>query len=260
MRVDAVLGKTRGLITVLLSVTLIMVITTVAPAYQDYVFTYSDLAYSTPETTFGDGDVVYVKVTDNKTTGGTKTISVTNEQEGNKIDVGVTEGATTYVYLGSFTIQSGADEALKLHMEHGQTALIEANLDGDQYPGTARITAEYDVITDVIWTYSNSSYTLEETEFGDGDRVYVKITDTQTKGGTKAITVKNNSMGNTISFNVSDGDSDTFYVGSFVVYSGANDDANDKLALFYNQSATITADLAGDLTSGTKIISADYME
>lgn len=113
-------------------------------------------------------------------------------------------------------------------------------------------------LTDVIWTYSDSARTLEATGFGDGDTVYLKITDSVTKGGTKAITVANNQIGNTISVNVTDSDQDSMYTGEFVVYSGANDDANDKLALFYGQSATITADLAGDLTSGTKTITADY--
>ncbi len=122
------------------------------------------------------------------------------------------------------------------------------------------ITADYGIaaLTDKIWTYSNSARTLEASAFGDGDTVYVKVTDTTTTSGTKAISVANDSIGNTISVNVTDSNSDSFYLGSFIVYSGANDDANDKLALFYGQSATITADLAGDLTSGTATISADY--
>jgi len=122
------------------------------------------------------------------------------------------------------------------------------------------ITAHYGItqLTDVIWTYSDSSRTLEASAFGDGDTVYVKVTDTQTTGGTKAISVANNSIGNTISVNVTDTNSDSLYLGSFIVYSGANDDANDKLALFYGQSATITANLAGDANSGTTTISADY--
>ena len=56
MRVDVVSGKARKLIIVLLSLTLIMGITTVAAAYQDMIFTYSDAAYTQPETTFGDGE------------------------------------------------------------------------------------------------------------------------------------------------------------------------------------------------------------
>ena len=113
-------------------------------------------------------------------------------------------------------------------------------------------------LTDVIWTYSDSSRTVEATEFGDGDTVYLKVTDTKTKGGTKAITVQNTTVGNTISVNVTDSNSDSFYLGSFIVYSGANDDANDKLSLFDGQSATITADLAADGTSGTETITAAY--
>ena len=69
----------------------------------------SDAAYTLPETTFGDGDTVYVEVTDNSTTGtGIPVISVTNDQGANSISVSVTETAT-YIYRGSFTITSGAD-------------------------------------------------------------------------------------------------------------------------------------------------------
>ena len=42
MKVDVVSGKARKLIIVLLSLTLILGITTVAPAAQDDVFTYSE--------------------------------------------------------------------------------------------------------------------------------------------------------------------------------------------------------------------------
>lgn len=51
------------------------------------------------------------------------------------------------------------------------------------------ITADYGItaLTDVIWTYSDPSYTVEETEFGDRDTVYVKVTDTQTKDGKRMI-------------------------------------------------------------------------
>ncbi len=114
-------------------------------------------------------------------------------------------------------------------------------------------------LQDMIWTYSDSTYIVEEIEFGDGDTVYVKVTDTETKGGTKPITAENNTKGNTISVNVTDSNSDSFYLGSFIVYSGANDDANDKLALFYGESATITADLAVDGSPGTKTITASYI-
>ena len=41
--------------------------------------------------------------------------------------------------------------------------------------------------TDIIWTYSDSSYTEEATEFGNGSIVYLKATDTETKSGTKEI-------------------------------------------------------------------------
>jgi len=99
------------------------------------------------------------------------------------------------------------------------------------------ITADYGIaqLTDKIWTYSNSARTLEASAFGDGDTVYVKVTDTTTTSGTKAISVANDNIGNTISVNVTDSNSDSFYLGSFIVYSGANDDANDKLGLFYGQ-------------------------
>jgi len=260
LRVDIVSGKARKLIIVLLSLTLIMGITTVAAADQDMIFTYSDAAYTQPETTFDDGDTVYVQVTDNVTTGtGTLVISVARDGEANSISVSVTEGAT-YIYRGSFTITSGVDTATALHMEHGQTATISADLDGEGDGATKQITADYGItpLQDNIWTYSDSTYTVEETEFGDGDTVYVKVTDTETKGGTKEITVQNNDKWNEILVDVTDSNSDSFYHGSFIVHSQANDDNNDKLGLFYGETATITADLAGDGTPGTKIIYAAY--
>ena len=265
MRVDVVSGKVRKLIIVLLSLTLIMGITTVAAAYVDYVFTYSaytDPANNVPAITFGDGATVYVTVTDQNTSGPavpTVTVGVKNDQDGNTIPVIVNDSNADEIYEGSFIIHSGADAAGYLHMEHEQTATITANLDGDEYQGTATITADYvGALQDNIWTYSDSTYTVEETEFGDGDTVYVKVTDTETKGGTKEITVQNNDKWNEILVDVTDSNSDSFYHGSFIVHSEANDDANDKLALFYEESATITADLAGDGTSGTKIIYAAY--
>ena len=266
MKVDVVSGKARKLIIVLLSLTLIMGITTVAPAYQDYIFTYSEYTDPTnnvPAITFDNGDTVYVTVTDHNTSGATIptiTIRVKNDQEENTIPVIVDDSDLDTIYKGSFIIHSGADAAGYLHMKHGQTATITANLDGDANEGTAKITADYvTALQDNIWTYSDSTYIVEETEFGDGDTVYVKVTDTETKGGTKPITAENNTKGNTISVNVTDSNSDSFYLGSFIVYSGANDDANDKLALFYGESATITADLAVDGSPGTKTITASYI-
>ncbi|GAI54606.1 unnamed protein product, partial [marine sediment metagenome] len=98
MRVDIVSGKARKLVIALLSLTLIIGITTIAPAAQDMIFTYSDAAYTLPATTFGDGGTVYVEVTDNVTSlTGALTIPVTNDQEANSISVSVTEGAT-YIY------------------------------------------------------------------------------------------------------------------------------------------------------------------
>ena len=260
MRVDAVLGKTRGLVTVLLSFTLIVAITTVALALQDYIFTYSDSGYSVAETTFGDGDTVYVEVTDYDKSGDTRTITVTNDQGGNSISVSVSDGDNDTIYEGNFIIHSGGDGVETLHMEHGQTATISADFDGLGDGASVQITADYGItpLTDMIWIYSDSSRTVEETVFGDGDSVYLKITDTQTKGGTKAITVQNSTIGNTISVNVTDSDNDAFYLGSFIIYSGLNDDANNKLTMFNGQTATITADLANDGAAGTGQITADY--
>ncbi len=99
-----------------------------AQPYQDYIYTFSDAAHTQPETTFGDGEIVYVMVTDNNTTLGTKTINVTNDQEGNLVAVSVTEVGTVTEYEGSFAITSGADGVETLHMESGQTATISANL------------------------------------------------------------------------------------------------------------------------------------
>jgi len=82
LRVDVVSGKAKKLIIVLLSLTLIMGIATVAPAYQDYVFTYSEYTDPTnnvPDITFDNGATVYVTVTDQNTSGGTKTIGVKND-------------------------------------------------------------------------------------------------------------------------------------------------------------------------------------
>lgn len=146
-------------------------------------------------------------------------------------------------------------------MEHGQTATITADLDSDTNGATKKITADYGItpLQDNIWTYSDPTYIVEETEFADGDTVYVKVTDTVTKGETREITVQNNQKWNTISVDVTDNESDSFYLGSFIVYSGANDDVNDKLGLFYGETATITADLADDGTAGTKVIYASYI-
>ena len=162
MRVDVVSGKARKLIIVLLSLTLIMGITTVAAAYVDYVFTYSDLSYSVPAITFDDGATVYVTVTDQNTSGGTKTIGVKNDQDGNTISVIVDDSDADKIYKKSFVIGSGVNAAGYLHMEHGQTATITANLDGDEYQGTATITANYvGALQDIIWTYSDPNRTVE---------------------------------------------------------------------------------------------------
>jgi len=260
--IDVGLKRTKKLIIVFLPLTLVIAITTVAAAYQDYVFTYKDAGHTQPATSFGDGDTVYVKVTDNYTTGGTKIISVTNDQLGNSISVSVSDGDLDTIYGGSFVIHSGADEAGKLHIENGQTATISADLDGDGNGAAKQITADYEIIitplVDMVWIYSDSSYTEETTEFGNGSIVYLKATDTETKAGTKEIIVKNDQIENTISINLTDSNGDSFYFGSFIVYSGANDDANDMLTLFDGQTATITVDLAEDGTAATKQITANY--
>ena len=141
-------------------------------------------------------------VTDNATTTATtKTINVTNNQEGNLIAVSVEEDATLTEYEGSFIITSGADGVETLHMEHGQTATISANLQGEGSEATQQITADYGItqFLDIIWTYSDPNRTVEATEFGDGDTVYIKVSDSQTRGGIKTITVENNKIGNSIS-------------------------------------------------------------
>ena len=231
-----------------------------AQPYQDYIYTYSDAAHTLPQTTFGDGETVYVMVTDNNTTTGTKTINVTNDQEGNLVAVSVAEGATLTEYEGSFIITSGADGVETLHMESGQTATISADLDGEGSGATKQITADYGIVQflDIIWTYSDPNYTVEATEFGDGDIVYVKVSDSQTSGGMNSISVKNDQIGNSISVLIGDSQGDGFYLGYFKVYSQGNDDPNDRLTLFDGQSATITADLASDGLAGTTIIYAAY--
>lgn len=261
MRVDRVLSRTRGLVIAFFCLALLASITlpALAQPYQDYIYTYSDAAHTLPQTTFGDGERVYVMVTDNNTTGGTKTITVSNNQEGNLIAVSVTEGATLTEYEGSI-ITSGADGVETLHMESGQTATISADLDGEGSGATKQITADYGItqFLDIIWTYSDPNRTVEATEFGDGDSVYFKVADSQTRGGIKTITVENNEIGNSISVQIPDSQVDGFYLGNFKVYSQGNDDPNDRLTLFSGQSATITADLASDGLAGTKIIYAAY--
>jgi len=59
LRGDRVLTKTKELVVVFFSLTLITAITTVAPAYQDSIFTYSDAAYTQPARTFDDGDTIF---------------------------------------------------------------------------------------------------------------------------------------------------------------------------------------------------------
>ncbi len=256
------LNRSRLLMVAFFSLALVISLTlpALAQPYQDYIYTFSDAAHTQPETTFGDGEIVYVMVTDNNTTLGTKTINVTNNQEGNLVAVSVTEVGTVTEYEGSFTITSGADGVETLHMESGQTATISANLQGEGSEATKQITADYGItqFLDIIWTYSNSAHTVEATEFGDGDIVYVKVSDSQTKGGTKTITVENNTIGNSISVEVVDSWADSFYFGFFKVYSKANDDPNDRLSLFSGQSATITADMASDGLAGTMLIYAAY--
>lgn len=232
-----------------------------AQPYQDYIYTYSDAGHTQPETTFGDGETVYVMVTDNTTTTGTtKTINVTNNQEGNLIAVSVTDVATPREYEGNFIITSGADGVETLHMESGQTATISANLQGEGSEATKQITADYGIIPllDIIWTYSDPDRTVEATEFGDGDSVYLKVSDSETRGGIKTITVENDDIGNSISVKIMDSQVDGFYLGNFKVYSQGNDDPNDRLTLFSGQSATITADLASDGLPGEKTIEAAY--
>jgi len=110
-------------------------------------------------------------------------------------------------------------------------------------------------LLDQIWTYNDPSYTSEAVNFADEDTVYIEVTDTVTTGSPKIITVKNNTIGNKISVEINE-DSPTIYRGSFIVYSGANNDAQDKLSIFTGQTATITADLAGDGIEGTKTINS----
>lgn len=111
---------------------------------------------------------------------------------------------------------------------------------------------------DIIWTYSDPNRTVEATEFGDGDTVYFKVSDSETSGGMNSISVKNDQIGNSISVLIGDSRGDGFYLGYFKVYSQGNDDPNDRLTLFSGQSATITANLADDAAAGTWTIYAAY--
>lgn len=97
------LNRSRLLIIAFFCLALVTSLTLPTLAAQDMIFTYSDAAYTLPETTFDDGETVYVMITDNVTTlTGALTIFVTNDQEGNLIAVSVTEGATPKKYEGSF--------------------------------------------------------------------------------------------------------------------------------------------------------------
>lgn len=256
------LNRSRLLMVAFFSLALVVSLTlpALAQPYQDDIYTFSDAAHTLPETTFGDGEIVYVMVTDNNTTGGTKTIKVTNDQEGNLVAVSVTEVGTATEYEGSFTITSGADGVETLHMESGQTATITANLEGSGDDATKKITADYGIIPllDMIWTYSDPNRTVEAIEFGDGDTVYFKVSDSETSGGMNSISVKNDQIGNSISVLIGDSQGDGFYLGNFKVYSQGNDDPNDRLTLFSGQSATITANLADDAAAGTWTIYAAY--
>ncbi|KKL08240.1 hypothetical protein LCGC14_2577840, partial [marine sediment metagenome] len=256
------LNRSRLLMAAFLSLALLTSLTlpALAQPYQDDIYTYSDAAHTLPQTTFGDGETVYVMVTDNNTTGKTGlSINVSNDQEANAISVGVIEGPAKQ-YRGNFIITSGADGVETLHMESGQTATISANLEGSGDDATKKITADYGIVQflDIIWTYSDPNYTVEATEFGDGDIVYVKVSDSQTSGGMNSISVKNDQIGNSISVLIGDSQGDGFYLGNFKVYSQGNDDPNDRLTLFSGQSATITANLADDAAAGTWTIYAAY--
>ncbi len=135
-------NRSRLLMAAFFSLALVIGLALPALPAQDIMLTYSDVGYATPATTFGDGDTVYVEVTDNVTTGGgALTISVRNDSDANSILVSVTEGAT-YIYRGSFTITSGAGTSTALHMDNAQTATITADLDGDTNDATQQVTAE----------------------------------------------------------------------------------------------------------------------
>jgi len=62
------LNKSRLLGGAFFSLTLVIVLVLPTIAGQDIISIYSDAAYTLPETTFGDGDTVYVEVTDNTRT------------------------------------------------------------------------------------------------------------------------------------------------------------------------------------------------
>ena len=114
---------------------------------------------------------------------------------------------------------------------------------------------------DSIFTYRDSSLTIPANIFEDNDTVFVVVTDGNTTGGNKTITV-NNTYNEPINVTVYDDGTnydivanDTNYTGHFKITSGATNDTTDELRLNEGDTATIIANLANDGLAGRKTIS-----
>ena len=115
--------------------------------------------------------------------------------------------------------------------------------------------------TDLIFTYRDSLLTTPADIFEDNATVFVVVTDGNTTGGNKAITV-NNTYSESINVTVYDNGTnydatadDKNYTGYFNIASGVTNDNTDELRLNEGDTATITANLANDSLAGTKTIS-----
>ena len=128
----------------------VLVFSPIALSYQDYIWVYKDPNYTQEATAFDDGDTVYIKVTNYITQSTSATVTVTNGEIGNSINVSVTYLETPSIsddptiHFGSFVIHSSYENlTTELRIFDGQTATITADLDGDGKAATAKITAMY---------------------------------------------------------------------------------------------------------------------
>jgi len=129
----------------------VLLFSSVSLGYQDYIWVYRDSNYTEEATVFDDGDTVYVKVTNWTTQSTPASVTVTNVDIGNSIDVSVTNSETPEIsadptiFFGKFIVNSWlSDDANdKLRIFDGQKATISADLDNDDKAATAQITAMY---------------------------------------------------------------------------------------------------------------------
>jgi len=104
-------------------------------------------------TDVADSTTVYVKITDGTTTGGTKSVTVSNDN-GNSFSITVSDDGNTLDgtasdgdYWGAFSVTSGSsntDSATNtLGVDEGNQATVTGDLDGNSDSGSASVTTDY---------------------------------------------------------------------------------------------------------------------